>query len=267
MEPGGWQTPLAVLVMSSPFFLPPWLYPMISSYLSLHLNPPHPPWFPFSSHPPSPLPFPRGSWPFLRHHSLSTVADALSTECRGTDTTWYPCCHITTFPCCEEACQSPVPHIANWELSPAGNSLQTQLADLEIFLTEARNLRLSILAIMKTLNQIRSSIWLTIKANPLKKTKPHTQKKPTKKHYFLIGLITWNYGDHLDQVRILTCDHQWSVNQRFFINPQCLLSKGSHQARHSIPCKILSKEKVPEFTILWFSREEETSTQGLWITS
>lgn len=59
MEPGGWQTPLAVLVMSSPFFLPPWLFPMISSYLSLHLNPPHPPWFPFSSHSLLLSPFPR----------------------------------------------------------------------------------------------------------------------------------------------------------------------------------------------------------------
>lgn len=151
----------------SPFFLPPWLPPTISSHLSLHLNPPQPP--PFSSHPqPLPcwlhLPFPQGlpATPL----PISTVAGVLNTEWRGTDTTWYLCCHITTFPCCEQACQNPVPCIANWELSPAGNSLQTQLADLEIFLTEVRKLRLSILAIMKTLNQICSSIWLMIKENP-----------------------------------------------------------------------------------------------------
>lgn len=148
-----------------------------------------PPWLPFSSHP-QPLP----CWPLSFLQALpatplpiSTVADVLDIEWRRTDITWYPCCHITAFPCCEKACQNPVPPKANWELSPAGNSWQIQLADLEIFLTEARKLRLSILAIVITLNQICFSIWLMIKANPLKKL-IHTYKKTQPKTLFPDGL-------------------------------------------------------------------------------
>lgn len=165
---------------------------MIGSYLSLHLNPLPDPWFPFSSHPWSvpccpPLPFAHSAGLILL--SCFTCPQWLMSSPLGSAASiWYPCCHVTTFPYCEEACQSPVSPIANWELSPAGNSLQTQLADWEIFLTAARKLRLSILGIMKTLNQIRSSIWWLIKANPFPK------KKKGKKmlSYFLIGLITLN---------------------------------------------------------------------------
>lgn len=117
------------------FILPPRLSPVMHFCLSLHLNPsppaPGPPSHPNPSLSPVVL--------------LSSFPRVPSSACRPTPhlhSGWCPQhwvvtdshCLIsllphTTFPYCEEACQSPVPPITNWELSPAGNNLQTQLAD------------------------------------------------------------------------------------------------------------------------------------------